>query len=116
MNSFVKAIKCAVSFISVLMIMLAVIFVLQNINENPGNAKCLAMDGYSEKIGIRGFDLPSEQEQPILVSAVEIKEQRQIDIRQIDIRQIVFIGLIVVGVLASVIILGYWYKTAKRGD
>jgi hypothetical protein len=108
MNSLIKSILCMVS---VLMIMLAVIVILQIKSENSGNSKCLAMEGYSEKIGIRGFDLPSEQQQPVLVNAVEAKEQLQI-----DIIQIAFIGLIAVGVLASVIIPVYWYKTARRGN
>jgi len=111
MNSLAKAIKLSVSLISALMIMLAVIIVLQIKSDNSGISKCLAMEGYSEKIGIRGFDLPSEQQQPVLVNAVEVKEQLQI-----DIIQIVFIGLIAVGVLASVIIPVYWYKTARRGN
>lgn len=102
--------KVARIYLAVL-IMLTVIVVAQMKSDSFGNLKCLAMDGFSEKNGIRGFVLSPEQEQPATVNAIEVKEQLKV-----DIMQIVYICLIAAGVVAVGIILVNWFKSARRGN
>ena len=107
MNNFIKKFSKMVILLSCLIMMImAVALVIPVTTSQVGYLKVAALDGYDK--GIRGFELPKEQTQPITVKAVEEKQPLQF-----DTTRIVFIGLIGIGILASAGLILYWLKIAK---